>query len=824
MTVAVDISALDCEIPDWLAAYLEPCPHPVAGSRIHTPQEITLITSAFLFAHDLHRGQKRKSGEPYIGHPVQVASLLRDLWADGATIAAGFLHDVVEDTQVTAEDIEQRFGPEVRHLVEGVTKLSKFSLASKTAQQAENFRRMFVAMAKDIRVIVVKLADRLHNMRTLEFLPEEKQKRIASETMAFFAPLASRLGIWTVKWELEDLCFKYLDPAAYTKISQLVTTQRQERESQVQSFMDCLGKKLEKSGLSDFELTGRPKHLFSIYSKMRKQEKSFQDIYDLYAVRIILHHAEDIESETHAKHECYHALALVHEAFPLVMGRFKDYISVPKPNGYQSIHTTVMVPSGSPMEVQIRTQAMHQVAEYGIAAHWKYKEAGNAAPLNSDEKRFMWLRQLVEWQNHLQDDKEYLETIHQDLYESFESDVYVFTPRGDVHCLPKGACVVDFAYRIHTDVGNHCAGAIVNHKMVPFHTVLRNGDIVEILTQKNAHPSMDWINFVQTNAARNRIRQWYKRSHRSENISRGRQFLEREMGKNGLEAILKSDRMKEIVKLFNFTQIDDLLASLGQGETTVNSVVNKIQESVGRQLLEKEMGKSGLDIFLKSDRMKDILEQFNFKKIDDLMASLGRREMTVNSVVNKFQEPATKPTTPILTSPGKSPANPAKSGGFIQELKGLKHRVARCCCPLPGDEVFGVVTRFDPGIAIHRRDCSNVLKVEPDRLMPYNWNPSQSSDRPITYPVDLHLKVIDRMGVYSDILARIKDAGINISQSSVSTKANEFAPIHLCVDIKDREQLTHLAKQLEQMSDVVELRSPYLPRVIPREPVKVAKS
>ncbi len=744
MTVALEalaanaLDAFDCPLPDWLAAYLRRQGDDLPGSRKHSPGEIELIRAAFLFAHELHKGQKRKSGEPYIAHPIAVASMLRELWADGATIAAGFLHDVVEDTEVTAEEIEQRFGAEVRLLVEGVTKLSKFNFSSKTAQQAENFRRMFVAMAKDIRVIVVKLADRLHNMRTLEFLKPERQKQIAAETMAFFAPLASRLGMWKIKWELEDLSFKYLEPEAYTTMAQLVNQQRREREEQIQAFRDLVEAQLHKIGLQNFEVSGRPKHLYSIYVKMQRQQKSFDQIYDLYAVRVITETTDD----------CYRVLAVIHQAFHLIPGRFKDYISVPKPNGYQSIHTTVYGPFNSPVEVQIRTKEMHRVAELGIAAHWRYKEGETAPKFNPDQDRFMWLRQLVEWQNHLHDDREYLDTIHADLFESFQSDVYVFTPKGDVHCLPKGSCPVDFAYRIHTEVGNHCAGAIINQKMVPLNTVLHNGDIVEILTQKNAHPSLDWINFCKTSAAQNRIRQWFKRLHREENIALGRQALEKHLGKNGLENLLKSDRMQKVAERLNFTQVDDLLASLGQGEVTVNVIIHKLQENIQQHA----------------------------------------------------------PAPPQFTSP-KAPSHP-NSGLLIANLQGLKHRIAKCCSPLPGDPILGVVTRFDQSISIHHQDCRNLHKIPPERCIPLTWDQSLLKDRPAIYPVDFRLKVIDRVGVFNDILARLKEANINVRNANVTTHPGSLALIYLCVDIRDRAQLMSVVSQIRNMKDVVELRCP----------------
>jgi guanosine-3',5'-bis(diphosphate) 3'-pyrophosphohydrolase len=491
------------------------------------------------------------------------------LGGDSAMIAAGFLHDVVEDTEVTPEEIEAHFGEEVRRLVEGVTKLSKFNFNSKTEQQAENFRRMFLAMAQDVRVIVVKLADRLHNMRTLEHLKPEKQRRIARETLEIFAPLANRLGIGRFKWELEDLCFKYLEPSAYREVQDCVSEKRTDREARLHLVATTLGQRLEASGITVDEVSGRPKHLYSIYRKMERQQKPFHEIYDIAAVRVIVP----------AKDDCYRALAIVHDAFKPIPGRFKDYIGLPKPNRYQSLHTVVLGSHGRPIEVQIRTLEMHHIAEYGIAAHWKYKESGgsNNTQLSANDEKFTWLRQLLDWQHDLNDAREFMEDVKGNL---FDEDVYVFTPDGDVVSLTRAATPIDFAYRIHTEVGNHCAGARVNGRMVTLDTPLQNGDIVEIITQKNSHPTLDWLNYVATTGAKNRIRQWYKRSHRADNISRGRELLEKELGKKGFESLLKSDPAQAVAERCNYPSVDDLLAGLGYGEVTLNLVVNRLREAV----------------------------------------------------------------------------------------------------------------------------------------------------------------------------------------------------------------------------------------------------
>ncbi|MEO1132322.1 MAG: bifunctional (p)ppGpp synthetase/guanosine-3',5'-bis(diphosphate) 3'-pyrophosphohydrolase, partial [Cyanobacteria bacterium J06639_1] len=690
LTVVKD--AISVDLPDWLQACWEsPAGEAIASSsRAYDPDSVDLIRRAFAFGYNLHADQRRKSGEPYIIHPIQVAGLLWDLGGDAAMVASGFLHDVVEDTDITPEQLEAEFGAEVRELVEGVTKLSKFNFSSKTEQQAENFRRMFLAMAQDIRVIVIKLADRLHNMRTLEHLPPEKQKRIADETKAIFAPLANRLGIWHFKWELEDLSFKYLDQAAYQRIRDLVATKRTQREAQIQSFIDILRSQLAVEGVDDVEIRGRPKHLFSIFQKMRRQNKEFHEIYDLAAVRIIVNSQAD----------CYRALATVHSNFRPIPGRFKDFIGLPKPNRYQSLHTAVIGPQGRPVEVQIRTWEMHHVAEYGIAAHWKYKEVGASVPAQGEDDKFVWLRQLLEWQGDVKDAREYLDNVRENL---FESEVYVFTPKGDLISLPQDACPVDFAYRIHTEVGNHCAGGLVNGKMVTLDTPLSNGDIVEIITQKNAHPSLDWVNFVATASARNRIRQWYKRSHREQNIARGRQLLERRLGKTGLEALLKSERMLKVAERFNYPCTDDLLAGIGHGENSVASVVNKLQEHT-----------------------------------------------------KKLQE-QTKPAPPQLPTFSEPPAaKTANSTSPIHGVEGLLHHLAGCCNPLPGDPIIGVVTtRNQRGISIHRQDCSNIRRIPGDRLLPVSWNKNGQPGRAPTYPVDLQLEVIDRVGVLRDILTRL---------------------------------------------------------------------
>jgi GTP diphosphokinase / guanosine-3',5'-bis(diphosphate) 3'-diphosphatase len=739
-TTTLSVTApTDCEIPAWLGQ----CPIADRNGDSLSNDDNNLICRAFEFAYQLHQGQYRKSGEPYIAHPVAVAGMLRDLGGDSTMIAAGFLHDVVEDTDVTPEEIEERFGTEVRQLVEGVTKLSSFNFSSKTERQAENFRRMFLAMAQDIRVIVVKLADRLHNMRTLEALKPEKQKRIAQETREIFAPLANRLGIWRFKWELEDLCFKYLEPEAYRQVQALVAERRIDREERIEKVIETLRSRLREMGINVWEINGRPKHLYSIYQKMQRQQKEFNEIYDIAAVRII----------TQSKDECYRALAVVHDAFKPIPGRFKDYIGLPKPNRYQSLHTTVVGFTGRPLEIQIRTLEMHHIAEYGIAAHWIYKETGGSqiTTLSSENEKFTWLRQLLEWQHDLKDAREYVESLKDNL---FDDEVYVFTPNGDVVALTRGATSVDFAYHIHTEIGNHMKGARVNGRWSGLDQVLKNGDIVEIITSKNSHPSLDWLNYTVTPSARNRIRQWYKRSRREENIGRGRDLLEKELGKNSLEALLKSDPMQIVAERCNYQNVEDLLAALGYGEVTLNQVVNRLRDGV--------------------------------KAIQPL-------ETTTVEVPQIC--PVLTRTMP-QTSESKSP---------IAGVEGLLYSIAGCCNPLPGEPIIGVVTR-SKGISIHRQGCLNVENVEGDRLVPVSWNPIHEKSRTQNYLVNLQIEALDRVGILKDILARLSDQNINVCQAQVKTSTGKPALIDLGIQIRDREQLELISNQIRKMSDVLNLR------------------
>ena len=730
-------------LPEWLQRCIEHAP-PGSGDSCPTDGE-ALLAAAFDFAYQLHEGQFRATGEPYIIHPIAVADLLRDIGASPGVIAAGFLHDVVEDTDVIPEEIEQHFGAEVRALVEGVTKLGGIHFTNHTEAQAENLRRMFLAMASDIRVVLVKLADRLHNMRTLGALKPEKQQRIARETREIYAPLANRLGIGRLKWELEDLAFKILEPEAFRDVQQQVATKRSEREERLGVTVQLLRDRLAAVGLDGVEVSGRPKHLYGIWSKMQRQQKAFHEIFDVAALRIL---CPNLES-------CYRALAVVHDTFRPIPGRFKDYIGLPKPNGYQSLHTAV-IGRHRPIEVQIRTADMHQMAEYGIAAHWKYKEGGSPASAG-DTERFNWLRQLVDWQKDDggQDSSDYLASIKEDL---FDEEVFVFTPNGDVVGLRKGSTAVDFAYRIHSEIGNHCQGVRINDRLCPLATPLQNGDFVQVITAKAAHPSLDWLNFVATPTARNRVRQWYKRSHRDENISRGTEMLERELGRDGFDALLHGEAMAKVAKRCNLVGTEDLLASLGFGGVTLQQVINRLREEIR-------------------------------------LASAAAAPVLSNEQVAAGVGPAHAGHPAPLAPAGSSP---------IQGLEGLDYRLGGCCSPLPGEGIVGAVALGNHGITIHRQDCANVAQVPAERRLLVDWNPASTAQNR-RYPVQLRIEVLDRVGVLKDILMRLSDHRINVSDARVRTAAGKPARIDLRVELDSAIQLTNTMNQIGSMADVLDI-------------------
>ena len=702
-----------------------------------------LIERAYNYAMIAHAGQKRISGEPYIIHPVEVALILTEIEMDTQTICAALLHDVIEDTDIGYMSIVNDFGEEIALLVDGVTKLSRINFKSKEDAQVENLRRMFIAMAKDIRVILIKLADRLHNMRTLQFQSERKQKEIAQETMDIFAPLAHRLGVFKFKWELEDLAFSYLDPEMYYEIAKRLKQKRKEREDYVHAIIEQIYSGLEQIGIQA-DIEGRPKNIYSIYKKMIKQGKDIYEIYDKIAIRVVVNDIRD----------CYGVLGIIHTMWKPLPGRFKDYIATPKPNLYQSLHTTLIGEGGEPFEVQIRTEEMHRTAEYGIAAHWRYKEGTNPREKKFDEK-LSWLRQILEWQQEVKDTNEFMESLKIDL---FDDTVFVFTPKGKVIELPKGACPVDFAYRVHTEVGHKCTGAKVNGRIVPLDFPLGNGDIVEILTSKNSPgPSFDWLNFVKTSSAKSRIKNWFNREKRQENIIRGRDLLEKELKKKHFnpKEMLKEDKLQEVSRKFGYNSVDDLFAAIGDGNITVNGVMNKQKE-----------------LFFHDAHVEDMLPL----NITD--KALPRREKDTGAL-------------------------------RIKGVDDVAIRLSRCCNPLPGDPVLGYITR-GRGVSVHRRDCPNLqsyLQHEKDRIIEVEW----ADDRGI-YTVELELKAMDRSRLTTDVMTIIADMRINIhSVFSRATKNNE-AIMNFKLEIKDLAQLNAVIQRIHKVKDVLEVR-----RVLPGE-------
>lgn len=702
-----------------------------------SPDRVALVERAYNFAKEAHRGQLRNSGEDYIEHPVQVAIILSELEMDEVTLAAAFLHDVVEDTSYTVADIERLFGPEVALLVDGVTKLGKLAFKSKMEQQVENLRKMFLAMAKDIRVILIKLADRLHNMRTLKYHSEQKQKEIAQETLEIFAPLANRLGIFRIKWELEDLSFRYLMPQEYYDLVEGISLKRKEREEQINEVIAQLRERLDEVGIKA-DIEGRPKHFYSIYRKMVTQKKTLSEIYDLTAIRVIVESVND----------CYGALGIIHTCWKPIPGRFKDYIAMPKPNMYQSLHTTLVGVHGEPFEVQIRTWEMHRTSEYGIAAHWKYKEGGRTTTANFEQK-LSWLRQLLEWQHDSRDAGEFMEALKIDL---FTDTVFVFTPKGDVVELPAGSCPVDFAYRVHTDVGHRCIGAKTNGRIVPLDTKLVNGDIVEILTTKQGNgPSRDWLKFVKTSQAKNRIRQWFKKEQRDENIIRGKEMLEREVRKLGLEPanVLKAEKLPELAKGNNFLTVEDMYSALGDGGVSVNKVLNRLREELSKE--ERE-------------------------RMQLAMVQQGQGE--------------SKPV----------PYGKASHGVRVKGVDNIMIRFSRCCNPLPGDDIVGYITR-GRGVSIHRKDCDNIKahsREEIDRMVEVMW----AEQGETTYPVDIQIFGIDRSRLVTDVMNTVMDTRTSILGVNARVGKDREASIQLSVEIRNLDHLQYIISKIRKVKDV----------------------
>lgn len=696
--------------------------------------DIKRIEKAYRFAEKAHAGQKRKSGEPYVNHPVAVATILADLQMDATTLVAAILHDVVEDTGVTLEVVREEFGETVSRLVDGVTKLGKrMKYKSNEEHQAENHRKMFVAMAQDIRVILIKLADRLHNMRTLKYLSEEKQRRIANETLEIFAPLAHRLGISTIKWELEDIALRYLNPQQYYRIVNLMRKKRAEREQYLEEIIQVLRERLEKTGIKA-EISGRPKHIYSIYRKMVTQHKQFNEIYDLLAVRVIVDTVRD----------CYAVLGIIHTIWKPMPGRFKDYIAMPKPNMYQSLHTTVIGPKGEPIEVQIRTWDMHKTAEYGIAAHWAYKEGTQVQPGTFEEK-LKWFREILEMQQETQDAQEFVENLKIDL---FSDSVFVFTPKGDVVELPAGSVPLDFAYRIHTEVGNQCIGAKVNGKIVPLDYKLHTGDIVEILTSKHSYgPSQDWLKMVKSSHARNKIRNWFKKQRREESVAKGREMIENLLRKHDFNAseVLTDERVEEVARKFNFPDEEDMYAAVGYGGISAAQVVHRLIEG------------------LKPEP----------------------------------EEPILLPEVKELPRPSRRPAH----GVRVKGVDNLLVRLSRCCNPVPGDEIAGFVTR-GRGVSVHRKDCPNLKSVEKERMIPVEWEgtPDQS------YHVDIEVSGLDRRGLLHEVLQAVSETKTNLSAVSGKADRRGMASIHMTISIRNLNHLQYVVERIKRVRDIYSVR------------------
>ena len=711
-----------------------------------TNVDLNVVNKAFNLAFEAHKEQKRESGEPYIIHPIDVSIILAELGMDTSTIVAGLLHDVIEDTDYTYEDINNIFNEEIANLVSGVTKITKMEYKSKEEQQADNFRKMLLAMANDIRVIIIKLADRLHNMRTLKYMPKEKQKRISKETLDIYAPLAHRLGISKVKWELEDLCFRYLHEEEYYDLVNQIAEKRVERETYISKIIEDLYGKLEEAGI-DSDIDGRPKHFYSIYRKMVTKNKSIEQIFDLTAIRILVNSVKD----------CYEVLGIVHTIYKPIPGRFKDYIAMPKPNMYQSLHTTVIGKGGRPFEIQIRTFDMHKTAEYGIAAHWKYKEGDNSTVSKEKDfdKKLVWLRDMLEWQKDTSDAHEFIEDFKIDL---FSDEVFVFTPKGVVINLASGSTPIDFAYRIHTDVGNKCVMAKVNGKVVPLDYKLKTGEIVEIITSNSSKgPSMNWLNYAKSNQARSKIRAWFKKANREENINKGKEILEKELKKYSVSfnEIAKGEAYERLQKKYNFHNLDELYAGLGSGIIPILTFMSKLREG---NLHEKPTDEE------------------------------------ITKEIEEKNEKHTKEKEVVKT----------KSGIIIKGENNLLYRLARCCTPVPGDDVLGYITK-GRGVSIHRKDCINLIsliKHDPEKVVEVSWGEKEAKS---SYIAEIKIKTDDSVGLISDVSKTISDCGLNIVALNANSQSANKAIMTVKVEIKAIDQLKELMKKIRKIKGVTEV-------------------
>ena len=702
-----------------------------------------VIYKAYNYAHKKHGDQCRKSGEPYIIHPLNVAYILADIGLDESTICAALLHDVVEDTETTEKDITNEFGKEVSELVAGVTKLSNIAFATVEEQQAEDYRKMFLAMGKDIRVIIIKLADRLHNMRTLKFLKRDRQIANAKETMELYAPLANRLGLYSLKWELEDLSFKYLYPEEYHELVEGINKKREERLKFIEKIMGDIRANLKKQRI-DAEVTGRAKHLYSIYKKMQRDNKTLDQIYDLFALRILVNSVKD----------CYSALGIVHDLYNPMPGRFKDYIAVPKPNRYQSIHTTLLGEKGTPFEVQIRTWDMHRIAEYGIAAHWAYKEAsyfGKKQSVKVEEDKLSWLRETLEWQKDMQDPQEFLENLKTEL---FEDEVYVFTPKGAIKVLPRGATPIDFAYSIHAEIGHKMTGCKINSKMMPIITQLKTGDIVEIITSDNSKgPSRDRLKTVRTTSAKNKIRGWFKKSQRTENIEKGKELIEKEIKRIGYthSDLFKGEYIEPMLDKYKYKSLEEMYAAVGFGANSPVKVIARM------------------------------LQEY-------------RKEHEEENIEEKIKELSTAKTNKPKSS---------SSGIIVKGIDNCLVKFSKCCSPLPGDEIVGYITK-GRGVSVHRRDCTNIdnLLTGDNRLIDVEW----MKEKETTYKTGVEIYANDRAGLLLDILKELGAGKIKIEGVNTKTTKERIAIIHVMIEVESLTELNKAIKMVGKVTSVFEVK------------------